>query len=389
MRIALVEIVGVLIKEIALETEEDGNGGGDEDGGGRSGKEGQERREKKISKLFDLLLERFCDVSSYVRIKVLQTISKLLECVLLLLFPPCVGGMLTVCSFCIRLRVKLPKQRALTTPYIIDALSDKASSVRRYAISTLTNMILTHPFGAMYGGFLNLPEWEGRYKGIKTEIKKLEAKGMEAQREVEPAENEVEGEEEEGEEEGEDENEEAKEDEDPDAEPSPKKKKKKSKPRTSTMPQAQPLEDTAEDIAAFTRLKLTKRYIADALEFIRSVESSMGVMGDLLGSTSKAEVLEAIEFFKVAHEYQMSGASVSSSPSIPICEMDPTLIAIQTINSLESRRCSISSGRKITVERRLKKTKSSRAFVHDSSNAIGHFISTPSRKLIQDNKLIG
>lgn len=73
MRIALVEIVGVLIREIALESEE----GVDEDG--RGVQEGQERREKKISKLFDLLLERFLDVSSYVRIKVLQTISKLLE----------------------------------------------------------------------------------------------------------------------------------------------------------------------------------------------------------------------------------------------------------------------------------------------------------------------
>jgi len=73
MRIALVEIVGVLVREISLESEESG------DDEGRGAHEGQERREKKISKLFDLLLERFCDVSSYVRIKVLQTISKLLE----------------------------------------------------------------------------------------------------------------------------------------------------------------------------------------------------------------------------------------------------------------------------------------------------------------------
>lgn len=217
-----------------------------------------------------------------------------------------------------RLRVKLPKQRALTTPYIIDALSDKASSVRRYAISTLTNMILTHPFGAMYGGFLNLPEWEERYAGIKREIKKLEAKGMETGAQEAPiADGEGGGEEheegDEGEEEGDEDEDEGEEDpdRDPDAEPSPRKKKSKPKPRPSTIPQAQPMEDTAEDIAAFTRLKLTKRYIADALEFIRSVESSMDVMGDLLGSTSKAEVLEAIEFFKVAYEYQMAGASVS------------------------------------------------------------------------------
>jgi condensin complex subunit 1 len=73
MRIALVEIIGVLVREISLESEESG------DDERRGAQEGQERRERKISKLFDLLLERFCDVSSYVRIKVLQTISKLLE----------------------------------------------------------------------------------------------------------------------------------------------------------------------------------------------------------------------------------------------------------------------------------------------------------------------
>ena len=73
MCIALVETVGVLVREISLECEEDG----DDEGCGAQ--EGQERRERKISKLFDLLLERFCDASGYVRLKVLQTISKLLE----------------------------------------------------------------------------------------------------------------------------------------------------------------------------------------------------------------------------------------------------------------------------------------------------------------------
>ncbi|KAF8309106.1 hypothetical protein DL93DRAFT_2063311 [Clavulina sp. PMI_390] len=285
MRIALVEIVGVLVKEIAMENQE----GEDEEG--RTAQEGQERREKKISKLFDLLLERFCDVSSYVRVKVLQTISKLLE-----------------------LPVKLPKQRALTTPYIIDALSDKASSVRRYAISTLTNMILTHPFGAMYGGFLNQPEWETRYQQVREQLKRLEAKQMGPVPSENKAPEDAEGDGEEEDEEDEvedvlvDEDEEQDEDED-----SPKKKSSKEtraakkKARASeAAPQAQELD--AEDMANFTRLKLTKRYIADALEFIRQVEGSMDVVGQLLGSTSKAEVLESIDFFRVAHEYQMAGA---------------------------------------------------------------------------------
>ncbi len=55
-------------------------------------------------------------------------------------------------------------------------------------------------------------------------------------------------------------------------------------------------------------LKLRKRYYAEALSFIRQIESSMDIIGKLLGSTNKAEVLESIEFFRVTHEYQFEGA---------------------------------------------------------------------------------
>lgn len=223
-----------------------------------------------------------------------------------------------------RLRVKLPKQRALTAPSVIDALSDKASSVRRYAINTLTNMILTHPFGAMYGGFLNQPEWEARYQQVREQLKRLEAKQMgPLPVEDKPSASEVE--EDEGDEELEEdevaEELEVDDEDNPDAEDddSPKKKskkhvkkewKQKRRASPSAQPHQQPQELDGEDMANFTRLKLTKRYIADALEFIRQVEGSMDILGQLLGSTSKAEVLESIDFFKVAHEYQMAGAAV-------------------------------------------------------------------------------
>lgn len=213
--------------------------------------------------------------------------------------------------------MKLPKQRALTTPYVIDALSDKASSVRRYAIATLTNMILTHPFGTLYGGFLNQPEWEARYQQVKKEIKRIEAKQMGAVPGADaplPAEEEAEEDAEENEADEDPEGADAEEQEvDEDGEPIPRKKKSKKKAkRVSNAPPPNDQALDADDMANFTRLKLTKRYIADALEFIRGVEGSMDVLGQLLGSTSKAEVLESIEFFKVAYEYQMAGASVSS-----------------------------------------------------------------------------
>lgn len=57
-------------------------------------------------------------------------------------------------------------------------------------------------------------------------------------------------------------------------------------------------------------LKLRKRYYAEGLDFIRRVEGAMEILGQLLGSKNKPEVLEAMEFFRVAHEYQFTNAEV-------------------------------------------------------------------------------
>lgn len=40
------------------------------------------------------------------------------------------------------------------------------------------------------------------------------------------------------------------------------------------------------------------------------MKGSRDIMGQLLGSTNKAEVLEAMEFFRVAWEYQFDSAEV-------------------------------------------------------------------------------
>jgi condensin complex subunit 1 len=57
-------------------------------------------------------------------------------------------------------------------------------------------------------------------------------------------------------------------------------------------------------------LKLRKRYYAEGLNFIRQIEGAMEILGQLLGSKNKPEVLEAMEFFRVAHEYQFTNAEV-------------------------------------------------------------------------------
>jgi condensin complex subunit 1 len=58
-------------------------------------------------------------------------------------------------------------------------------------------------------------------------------------------------------------------------------------------------------------LRLRKRYYSEALNFIRQVEEAAQTIFKLLGSTHKSEVLESMEFFRVAREYQLESAEVS------------------------------------------------------------------------------
>lgn len=59
---ALVEVTGTLIRELAALEEGE-----------------KEARDRKLNNLFELLMERFLDVSSYVRAKVINTLSKICE----------------------------------------------------------------------------------------------------------------------------------------------------------------------------------------------------------------------------------------------------------------------------------------------------------------------
>lgn len=162
MRMALVEIIGCLIREIAMSEDDD-----------------QETRERKLNNLFELLMERYLDLSSYVRAKVIQTLAKLCD-----------------------LPVKFPKHRLTMTEMTVGALEDKGSSVRRQAIALLTKLILTHPYGLMHGGLLKLDEWEDRYQQICKELEAIDT------REIEKPAAEKEGEEDEDESDEEDEDDE-------------------------------------------------------------------------------------------------------------------------------------------------------------------------------------
>ncbi|KAF8524318.1 non-SMC mitotic condensation complex subunit 1-domain-containing protein [Hysterangium stoloniferum] len=407
MRMALVEVIGMLIREIAMSDEGE-----------------QESREKKINNLFELLTERFLDLSSYVRAKVINTLSRLCD-----------------------LPVKFPKQRLVSTELTIGALEDKASSVRRYAIALLTKLILTHPYGLMHGGLLRIEEWETRYKAVSAELEQVETKEMErppVEKEGEGDEDETEDSDEEEDDDGAAETDESDstnmqsspvkstpartpktlkrqaitsscsrdlsrsksiatpglgeitegeemdidEDDDDDegfdermddlldvamedskesfdefsehddmdetpskqsvrssrarsssvvatakiastparrsgvpktprtVKPSGKKpKKKKKKAHQSEALDLSALTNEQAALAALEsnhilHLRLRKRYYAEGLNFIRQIEGAMEILGQLLGSKNKPEVLEAMEFFRVAYEYQFLSAEL-------------------------------------------------------------------------------
>jgi condensin complex subunit 1 len=136
MRMALVEVLGSLIRELSSSEDmsTDSN-----------------QTHKQLNGLFELLISRTLDLSSYVRSKVLATLSKLCD-----------------------LRVPFPKQRLNITRHAVAMLEDKASTVRKSAVALLTKLVITHPWGLMHGGPLNLEKWEGYYEEVKAKLAKLE-----------------------------------------------------------------------------------------------------------------------------------------------------------------------------------------------------------------------
>lgn len=221
------------------------------------------------------------------------------------------------------LPTKFPKQRAQITELTIRSLEDKTSSARRYSIQLLCRLLETHPFGALHGGTLNLEEWQERYDKIREELEKVDTIEMEkAKRDAGIVDSGDEGDEKEDDadgqtqaDSGDDEADEAAgedDDEGSSAESSkPIVKKARRKPRVSAADLAAvAAEQTSLDPALVTRLRLTKKYYADALRFINQIEGAIPTLCQLLVSTNKTEVLESMRFFRTAYEYNIQSADI-------------------------------------------------------------------------------
>lgn len=177
----------------------------------------------------------------------------------------------------------------------------------------------THPFGALHGGTLNLNEWQERYDKVTEELAKVDTIEMEKARlndglaeDEEEEDGEAQDVEEEqddrekGDDQGGEEDEEASE---KASSPKVKKEKPSRKPRiSSTDLAAVANEQSTLDPALITKLRLTKKYYSDALRFINQIESAIPILCQLLVSTTKTEVLEAMRFFRSAYEYDILSA---------------------------------------------------------------------------------
>lgn len=296
MRNAIIEVLGNLIREIT-NSEEDGE-------------PGQQKRE--LENFFGLLFDRFLDINAFVRSKVVQVCLKILD---------------------IHTN-RFADARLRLTALAVRSLEDKTSTVRKNCIALLVKLILTHPYGALHGGELDLTKFEEGYKRVCDELAPMEAPSQEvldamANDDVVADDADKENE---AESSGPRVKREPKDDEtviDSDEESSDEdetREERRARAAAAKAAQKQrrqsngaPRKSDVAIGAAFarldqdklTKLRLTKRYYSDALTFISELEKAVPQCETLLASKVKSEVLEAMEFFKVAYEYKLESAEVS------------------------------------------------------------------------------
>ena len=188
------------------------------------------------------------------------------------------------------------------TEFAIQSLTDKTSTVRKNAIQLICRLLETHPFGQIFGGTLNLDVWQEKYERVCSELNALDLREMErAKRDAG-----------EGDEEDQAEDQGEAEEDNPSVRPSRRGGKA---PDLDAIAKEQMT--AVKDGQAIQHLRLTKRYFSDAIAFIQLIQSGIPALSELLVSTSKAEVLESMQFFRIAHIYDIPMAEVSALPLVP------------------------------------------------------------------------
>ncbi|KAI9306089.1 non-SMC mitotic condensation complex subunit 1-domain-containing protein [Cunninghamella echinulata] len=306
IRVAIIDILGKLIIELTKSNDE------------------SQTQKDQINGFFDILEERMLDPISFCRSRVLQTYIQLLD-----------------------LRIKFPKRRQALCILAVRHLEDKSSIVRKYAVRTLTKLISTHPYD-MYGGELALEDWQKRLNKLNEELQAsttaeeelvlgeaLTSNEQSGNNEQEgaskngtsPTNNETEDTEMDGTEDNEkgdkEDNqskstEEGKDDSNGENENDNDKNMKDSNKDNQSQQQEENNENipttsitttikrTIISAEKMQQLRLMKTFLSDAIRFIEQIHKSIFMVGQLLSSKSKLEVVEAMDFFMTAYLYNIS-----------------------------------------------------------------------------------
>ncbi|KAF2753741.1 condensin complex subunit 1 [Pseudovirgaria hyperparasitica] len=264
LRCAIIEVCGNLI--IMLTKQE--------------GSERSEHTEGQINAFFDVLEERFLDVSPYCRCRAIQVYTKLCD---MLPF-----GLYT-------------DRRQNAAELAARSLEDKTSNARRNAIKLLSKLIETHHFRALKNvddgtlsrhGDQRKPGFETRLRSIEAQIDALRppVELQEKSSDVDPTLNasmlqdatQMEGIEQ--------------------------------QPEPMTAEQlaaaAKKAEEEKETAEKLENLQNFRRYHLDAIKFIVVVEEASATVTQLLSSKNKSEVIEAMDFFQILDAYKIETASV-------------------------------------------------------------------------------
>lgn len=211
-----------------------------------------------------MLEERFLDINPYCRCRAIQVYMRICD-----------------------LEQKFPKRRQAVAELAARSLEDKSSNVRRNAIRLLAKLVSTHPFSVMHGGQLSHKEWSARLDTVDAELNALrppETPGFDGAdaSHVDSA---------------------LLDDATQLPEDSPSKASGLSEEEKATA-----IKKAAEQAATselLARLQLTRKYYNEAIRFIEVLQSSSGLVAQLLSSRNKSEAIEAMDFFVVLDAYKV------------------------------------------------------------------------------------
>ncbi|ORX43125.1 condensin complex subunit 1 [Piromyces finnis] len=251
MRMGMIEVIGNVLRFLISE-----------DGLGTS--------KNQIYQYIGVLQERFADINSFCRSKVLQVLIDLCEI-----------------NEQGKSLIPITKRNELVQ-LAVGRLYDKSSNVRKYAIKFLTKAVDTHPYNHDHRRLIlstfeeQLEQWELKLKEMKTKVKEHFEKIVEKSNE----------------------NDDDNLDDDDDIFDEDMGLSKKILNMSNE-------NEKENEIPTEKHIKICELFIRsyeDGIEFIHLIEDAVPTMCKLLASTSKPEVLEVMDFFVRIHYYQMECA---------------------------------------------------------------------------------